>query len=197
MKRVLVVGGGKVGTYLASLLLADGHSVKVIEGRREEFPRLQQYLPAEVHIQGNGTDPSVLEAAGIRQADVVAAVSRADETNLVITRLVSSALLTAATTSACRIPAASSTLGSVPFPCMCTSAGRYCWSRGNSSLRPSITFTLCPSASRREARYVPTLPPPTTRTRFILSSSSQVSPSSALRRSMELAATVRWMISLS
>jgi trk system potassium uptake protein TrkA len=87
MKRVLVVGGGKVGTYLASLLLADGHQVKVIEGRREEFLRLQEKLPAEVHVQGNGTDPSVLESAGIRQADVVAAVSRADETNLVITSL--------------------------------------------------------------------------------------------------------------
>jgi trk system potassium uptake protein TrkA len=87
MKRVLVVGGGKVGTYLASLLLADGHSVTVIEGRSEEFPRLQQYLPAKVHVEGNGTDPLVLEAAGIRQADVVAAVSRADETNLVITSL--------------------------------------------------------------------------------------------------------------
>ncbi len=87
MKRVLVVGGGKVGTYLASLLLADGHSVTVIEGQSEEFPRLRQNLPAEVHVQGNGTDPLVLEAAGIRQADVVAAVSRADETNLVITSL--------------------------------------------------------------------------------------------------------------
>jgi trk system potassium uptake protein TrkA len=87
MKRVLVVGGGKVGTYLASLLLADGHSVRVIEGWSEEFSRLQQNLPAEVHVQGNGTDPLVLEAAGIRQADVVAAVTRADETNLVITSL--------------------------------------------------------------------------------------------------------------
>jgi trk system potassium uptake protein TrkA len=87
MKRVLVVGGGKVGTYLASLLLADGHSVKVIERWSEEFSRIQQNLPAEVHVQGNGTDPLVLEAAGIRQADVVAAVSRADETNLVITSL--------------------------------------------------------------------------------------------------------------
>ena len=87
MKRVIVVGGGKVGTYLASLLLVDGHRVTVIEGGPEEFLRLREKLPAEVHMQGNGTDPSVLEAAGIRQADVVAAVSRADETNLVITSL--------------------------------------------------------------------------------------------------------------
>ena len=87
MKRILVVGGGKVGTYLASLLLAEGHQVTVIEGRKEEFFRLQENLPPNVHMKGNGTDPRVLEAAGVRQADVVAAVSRADETNLVITGL--------------------------------------------------------------------------------------------------------------
>jgi len=87
MKRILVVGGGKVGTYLATLLLADGHNVKVIEGQRHEFARLQQEFPADVLVLGNGTDPRVLEAAGIRKADVVAAVGRADETNLVITSL--------------------------------------------------------------------------------------------------------------
>jgi trk system potassium uptake protein TrkA len=87
MKYVLVVGGGKVGTYLASLLLADGYTVRVIEGNREEFNRLSRELPGEVLIMGEGTDPSVLEAAGVRKADVVAAVSRADETNLVITSL--------------------------------------------------------------------------------------------------------------
>jgi trk system potassium uptake protein TrkA len=87
MKRILIVGGGKVGTYLAALLLADRHFVKVIEGQRSEFARLQNELPAEVLVYGNGTDPNFLEAEGIRQMDVVAAVSRADETNLVITSL--------------------------------------------------------------------------------------------------------------
>lgn len=87
MKYVLVVGGGKVGTYLASLLLTDGYTVRVIEGNRTDFDRLSQELPKGVPILGDGTDPSVLEAAGVRRADVVAAVSRADETNLVITSL--------------------------------------------------------------------------------------------------------------
>jgi trk system potassium uptake protein TrkA len=87
MKYVLVVGGGKVGTYLASLLIADGYTVRVIEGNREEISRLSQELPEGVLVVGDGTDPSVLEAAGVRKADVVAAVSRADETNLVITSL--------------------------------------------------------------------------------------------------------------
>nr|MBC7245843.1 TrkA family potassium uptake protein [Chloroflexota bacterium] len=84
---VLIVGGGKVGTHLASMLLSEGYRVKVIELKREEIPRLQRDLPAEVVIQGNGTDPNVLEAAGIRQADVVAAVTGADETNLVVASL--------------------------------------------------------------------------------------------------------------
>jgi trk system potassium uptake protein TrkA len=85
--NVLIVGGGKVGTYLSSLLLAQGYRVKVIEVRHEELPRLQRDLPAEVVISGSGTDPNVLEAAGIRQANVVAAVTGADETNLVVTSL--------------------------------------------------------------------------------------------------------------
>jgi len=85
--NVIVVGGGKVGTHLASLLLAEGYRVKVIEERREEIPRLHSDLPAEVVVQGNGADPNVLEAAGIRRADVVAAVTGADETNLVVTSL--------------------------------------------------------------------------------------------------------------
>lgn len=83
----MIVGGGKVGTYLTSLLLAEGHQVKVIEGARSEFPRLLKELPEGVVVQGNGTDPDLLEAEGIRQMDVVAAVSRADETNLVVTSL--------------------------------------------------------------------------------------------------------------
>jgi trk system potassium uptake protein TrkA len=85
--RVIVVGGGKVGTYLASLLLGEGYQVKVVEVRREEIPRLQGDLPADVVVLGNGTDPNVLEATGIRRADVVAAVTGADETNLVVTSL--------------------------------------------------------------------------------------------------------------
>jgi trk system potassium uptake protein TrkA len=48
---------------------------------------LQQDLPAEVVVIGNGTDPNLLEAAGIRQAQVVAAVTDEDETNLVVASL--------------------------------------------------------------------------------------------------------------
>ena len=84
---VLIVGGGKVGTYLASLLLGQGYRVRVVEQMRDEIPRLKRDLPAEVVVLGNGTDPNVLEAAGIRQAHVVAATTGEDETNLVVASL--------------------------------------------------------------------------------------------------------------
>jgi trk system potassium uptake protein TrkA len=85
--KVIIVGGGKVGTSLALLLLGKGYSVKVIEAARERISRLQQDLPADVVASGNGTDPVVLEAAGILGVDVVAATTGQDETNLVVTNL--------------------------------------------------------------------------------------------------------------
>jgi trk system potassium uptake protein TrkA len=85
--NVIVIGGGEVGTYLASLLHAGNHTVRVIEVRPEEIPRIRQVLAPELVICGNGTDPIVLEAAGVRQAQVLAAVTGTDETNLVVTTL--------------------------------------------------------------------------------------------------------------
>lgn len=85
--RVIIVGGGKVGTDLAGILCAGGHKVKLIELRAEPIPLLQNELPKEVVVQGSGTDPTLLEDLGIRQAQVVAAVTGSDETNLVVTNL--------------------------------------------------------------------------------------------------------------
>jgi len=85
--RVLIIGGGKVGTYLATHLLDEKHEVMVVEQRREEIERLERELGPQYVILGNGTDPVVLESAGIRKVQVVAAVTGSDETNLVITNL--------------------------------------------------------------------------------------------------------------
>ncbi len=85
--NVLIIGGGKVGSHLASLLVAGQHRVRLLEQRRNMTARLADELPAEVVICGNGTDPVLLESAGIRQAQVVAAVTGDDETNLVVATL--------------------------------------------------------------------------------------------------------------
>ncbi|MEI6777116.1 MAG: TrkA family potassium uptake protein [Chloroflexales bacterium] len=85
--HMLIIGGGLVGSYLAGLLQSDGHSVTVIEAREAAKDLVQRTAPGTGFILGNGTDPFVLESAGVRTADVVAAVTGADETNLVITSL--------------------------------------------------------------------------------------------------------------
>jgi trk system potassium uptake protein TrkA len=85
--NVLIVGGGKVGTHLATQLLAEGHQIKVIETKPIELTFLHERLPAGIVIGGSGTDPALLEAAGVRKADVMAAVTGTDATNLVATSL--------------------------------------------------------------------------------------------------------------
>jgi trk system potassium uptake protein len=84
---VIIVGGGKTGSQLAVSLLGEGYEVKVIEPRAELIERLKGELPAEVVLLGDGSSPAILEEAGIKRADVLAAVTGEDETNLVITSL--------------------------------------------------------------------------------------------------------------
>jgi trk system potassium uptake protein TrkA len=68
-------------------LLKEKHQVKVIEDRPDVIERLKQELPPEAVIEGDGSSPSVLEAAGIAHANVLAAVTGEDEANLVIAML--------------------------------------------------------------------------------------------------------------
>jgi trk system potassium uptake protein TrkA len=84
---VIIVGGGNIGSHLANLLLEGGHTIKVIEERKVLLEKLHQELPQEVVIAGDGSSPLTLENAGIQKANVLAAVTGSDETNLVVTSL--------------------------------------------------------------------------------------------------------------
>jgi trk system potassium uptake protein TrkA len=84
---VIIVGGGKTGAYLASLLLQAGHEVRLIEERGDVAKRIRQELPSEVVLIGDGSSPAILETAGIQRAQVLTAVTGEDEANLVITTL--------------------------------------------------------------------------------------------------------------
>lgn len=83
----LIVGGGKVGGAVATLLLQGDHTVRVVESRADHAASLEARLGPGIVHRGSGTDAAVLEAAGIRTSDVVAAVTGADETNLVVCSL--------------------------------------------------------------------------------------------------------------
>lgn len=85
--KVIIIGGGQVGTYLASLLLSNGYEIKLIEHSEKVYNKLEKELPHKSLIFGSGSDPQVMEKAGITSAHVVAAVTGADETNLVVSTL--------------------------------------------------------------------------------------------------------------
>jgi trk system potassium uptake protein TrkA len=84
---VLIIGGGRTGSHLASLLMAQGHEVRVIEHRPNALANLHRELPTEFICEGDGTDPQVLEAVDIRRAQVLVAVSSEDADNLVAASL--------------------------------------------------------------------------------------------------------------
>jgi len=82
----VIVGGGKVGFHLSRILQAQGHEVSVIENDPGKLEALEREL-GEAAIRGDGSRPSVLEGAGCRRADVVAAVTGDDATNLLISQI--------------------------------------------------------------------------------------------------------------
>ena len=85
--NVIVVGGGNTGSYLTKLLLETGQHVVIVEERPSVLEKLKLELPLESIIEGDGSSPTVLEKAQVSHANVLAAVTGSDETNLVITSL--------------------------------------------------------------------------------------------------------------
>jgi trk system potassium uptake protein TrkA len=61
--------------------------VKIVDDRPAVVDRLRRELPQEAVVEGDGSSPTVLEAAGVDQAQVLAAVTGNDDANLVITTI--------------------------------------------------------------------------------------------------------------
>ena len=80
---VIVVGGGKVGYYLAKFLQEESQEVLIIERDAQRCGALSDELGVNV-MQGDGCEASTLEDAGMARADVVVAVTGDDEDNLVV-----------------------------------------------------------------------------------------------------------------
>ncbi len=80
--KAIIVGGGKVGFYLAKTLLEQDYRVSLIESDRERSRYCANHLDAEVTF-GNGATVEALEACGADKADCLIAVMGADESNLV------------------------------------------------------------------------------------------------------------------
>ncbi len=79
---VIVVGGGKVGYYLAREILREGHEVLVIEQDASKCERIAEEL-GDVVLRGDGCEATTMEVAGFGRADMAIAVTGDDEDNLV------------------------------------------------------------------------------------------------------------------
>ena len=84
--RIIVVGAGEVGSYIADRLSREGVDVIVIERDAKRAAHLAETVDVEV-ITGSGTHPETLALAGVDAADLLLAVTKSDEVNLVSSML--------------------------------------------------------------------------------------------------------------
>jgi trk system potassium uptake protein TrkA len=84
--HVVIMGCGRVGLATSVALTQRGHSVAVVDKRKEAFDRLPPEFSARI-VVGVGFDREVLEAAGIQEAGAFIAVSSGDNSNIVSARI--------------------------------------------------------------------------------------------------------------
>ncbi|MDH5206528.1 MAG: Trk system potassium transporter TrkA, partial [Hylemonella sp.] len=84
--NIIILGAGSVGESVAESLVSEQNDITVIDQDPERLRQLEERLDLRGVI-GNGIQPSVLEEAGIRDADMVIACAAADESNLVVCKV--------------------------------------------------------------------------------------------------------------
>ena len=80
--KVVIVGAGEVGFHIARHLAHENKDVVVVDSDVDAIRRVSDSLDVQV-FRGSGSSPVVLEEAGIKEAEILLAVTNSDETNLV------------------------------------------------------------------------------------------------------------------
>ncbi|MPY75199.1 MAG: Trk system potassium transporter TrkA [Alphaproteobacteria bacterium] len=80
--KVIICGAGQVGYHIASYLASEQNDVTVIDQEPELIARVNETLDVQAFV-GNASQPDVLENAGAADADMIIAVTFADEVNMV------------------------------------------------------------------------------------------------------------------
>ena len=84
--KIVILGCGRVGSTLATMLDHAGHTVSVIDFSSEAFQRLSPDFRGATFV-GNGVDEDVLIRAGIKEADVFVAVTNGDNRNIMASQI--------------------------------------------------------------------------------------------------------------
>ncbi len=87
--NIIICGAGMVGFSISKQLQAQGHSVTVIDQSSEDIKKINDTQDVK-GIVGRATLPSVLENAGAKDTDMIIAVTKNDETNMIVCQLASS-----------------------------------------------------------------------------------------------------------
>jgi len=82
----LILGCGRVGSTLATMLDRSGHSVSVLDQSSDAFQRLSPDFGGETYV-GNGVDEDILIRAGIKDADAFVAVTNGDNRNIMASQI--------------------------------------------------------------------------------------------------------------
>lgn len=80
--KIIIIGAGEVGFHIASRLAHENKDVVVIDQNPEAIRRVSDKLDVQTVI-GSGSSPVLLQEAGVREAEILLAVTNSDETNLV------------------------------------------------------------------------------------------------------------------
>ena len=80
--NIIVCGAGRVGFSIAKQLSAQSHSVTMIDQSSEDIQKISESIDVKA-IVGRATFPSVLEKAGAKEADMIIAVTKSDENNMI------------------------------------------------------------------------------------------------------------------
>ena len=84
--NIIICGAGRVGFSISRQLSAQGHSITVIDQSSEFIQKINESQDVK-GVVGTATFPSVLEKAGAEDSDMIIAVTRSDETNMVICQI--------------------------------------------------------------------------------------------------------------
>ena len=84
--NIIICGAGRVGFTIAKQLSEQGHSITVIDPSSEDIQKIDDALDVKA-IVGKGSYPSILEKASAQEADMIIAVTRNDEINMVICQI--------------------------------------------------------------------------------------------------------------
>lgn len=84
LQKVMIIGGGKTGFYLAEMLSEFGAAVKIIEAKKERCHYLSAHLEDVMILHGDATDLTLLEEENLDMMDAVVTATGFDEDNLLL-----------------------------------------------------------------------------------------------------------------